>query len=287
MSIAAATDTAPAGTRDRKADDRLPRIVDTGAVAPADARIMSKSLFDRLRGLEEGTPQYAHARNTLIEMNMSLVHFAARRIGRHDQQEDMIQVGMIGLIKAIDRFDLSRETEFATFAIPTIVGEIKRFFRDTTWAVHVPRRLQEMRVELAKARDTLCGRLGRDPSAAEVAAHLGRTEEEVRHGLVAANAYRTDSLDMPYSGGAPHRAGSLADFIGESDPAIGLVDDLTSLAPLVDELGEREKRLLQMRFGQEMTQAEIGRELGMSQMHVSRLLARTLARLRTGLLAEQ
>ncbi|MCF3965085.1 SigB/SigF/SigG family RNA polymerase sigma factor [Streptomyces fuscigenes] len=267
----------------------LPRIEDPEAVSPVDARALSKLFFDRLQNLEEGTHEYAYARNTLIEMNMSLVHFAARRFGRRDQVEDMIQVGMIGLIKAIDRFDLSRENEFATFAVPYIVGEIKRFFRDSTWAVHVPRRLQEMRVELAKARDLLSARLDREPTVAELAKHLDRGEDEIIDGLIAANGYSTDSLDMPYESGegSARRSATLADSIGTCDPGMELVEDLTSLAPLLAQLDERDRTILEMRFGREWTQSEIGEALGISQMHVSRLLNRTLKTLRSGLLDER
>ncbi|MBP0459927.1 SigB/SigF/SigG family RNA polymerase sigma factor [Streptomyces montanisoli] len=266
----------------------LPRIEDPEAVSPVDARAMSKLFFDRLQELEEGTHEYAYARNTLIEMNMSLVHFAARRFNRRDQVEDMIQVGMIGLIKAIDRFDLSRENEFATFAVPYIVGEIKRFFRDSTWAVHVPRRLQEMRVELAKARDRLSCKLDREPTVAELAAELGRPEEEVIDGLIAANGYSTDSLDMPYDSGegSARKSATLADSFGACDPGMELVEDLTSLAPLLAELDDRDRTILEMRFGREWTQSEIGEALGISQMHVSRLLGRTLKTLRSGMLTQ-
>ncbi|WP_329459611.1 SigB/SigF/SigG family RNA polymerase sigma factor [Streptomyces sp. NBC_01497] len=267
----------------------LPWVEDPQAVAPKDARALSKVFFDRLQSVEEGTREYAYARNTLVEMNMSLVHFAARRFHRRDQMEDVIQVGMIGLIKAIDRFDLSRENEFATFAIPYIVGEIKRFFRDTSWDVHVPRRLQELRSELAKARDALHARLDRDPTVAELATHLDRPQEEILDGIIAANGYNTDSLDMPYDNGdaARGRNTSLADFTGSIDPGMELVEDLTSLAPLVAELPEREQRILRMRFGQEMTQSQIGEELGYSQMHVSRLITRAVKTLRMGLLTDR
>jgi RNA polymerase sigma-B factor len=275
---------APARAAERVGE--LPWVEDPQDVAPKDARALSKVFFDRLQSLDEGTREYAYARNTLIEMNMSLVRFAARRFNRKDQHEDMLQVGMIGLIKAIDRFDLSRENEFATFAVPYIVGEIKRFFRDTSWDVHVPRRLQEMRSELAKARDALHARLDRDPTVAELAVHMGRPQEEVLDGVIAANGYNTDSLDMSFDAtdGGSGRQASLADITGAVDPGMELVEDLASLAPLVTELGERDRQILQMRFGQEMTQSEIGKVLGVSQMHVSRLLARAIKTLRAGLL---
>ncbi|MFF7340960.1 RNA polymerase sigma factor SigF [Streptomyces sp. NPDC008163] len=267
----------------------LPWIEDTGKVAPKDARALSKMFLDQLQTLEEGTREYQYARNTLIEMNLSLVRYAASRFRNRggDDTEDIIQVGTIGLIKAIDRFDLSREVEFATFAVPYIVGEIKRFFRDTTWAVHVPRRLQELRVDLAKAKEALSARLDRDPTVAELAAHLDLSEEEIIEGLVAANGYSAGSIDTPTAetdSGNEQR--SLADVIGEADPGMETVENLHTLAPLLEQLDERERRIVQMRFGEEMTQAQIGAELGVSQMHVSRLLARIVKRLRAGMSVE-
>ncbi|MGW1813857.1 RNA polymerase sigma factor SigF [Streptomyces sp. NPDC002125] len=267
----------------------LPWIEDAGKVAPQDARTMSKLFFDRLQVLEEGTHEYQYARNTLIEMNLSLVRFAASRFRNRggDDAEDIIQVGTIGLIKAIDRFDLSREVEFATFAVPYIVGEIKRFFRDTTWSVHVPRRLQELRVELAKAKELLSAKLDRDPTVAELAEHLDLPEEEIIEGLVAANGYSAGSLDTPSAdseSGGDQRA--YADLLGEDDPAMETVENLHALAPLLRQLDDRERKIVRMRFGQEMTQAQIGAELGVSQMHVSRLLSRIVQRLRTGMCVE-
>ena len=250
---------------------------------------MSKLFFDQLQVLEEGTREYQYARNTLIEMNQSLVVFAARRFRNRGsgEMEDIIQVGTVGLIKAIDRFDLSREVEFTSFAIPYIVGEIKRFFRDTSWAVHVPRRLQELRVELAKAQERLTVVLGRQPTVRELAEDLDLSDEEIIEGLVASNGYTASSLDIP--GGNDDRSdGGLtyAEILGDRDPAMDLVEDLHALAPLLEELDDRERHIVEMRFGQEMTQCQIGAELGVSQMHVSRLLARTLTKLRTGMLTE-
>ncbi|MFC9652661.1 MULTISPECIES: RNA polymerase sigma factor SigF [unclassified Streptomyces] len=270
----------------------LPWIEDAGKVAPRDARELSKLFFDRLQVVEEGTREHQYARNTLIEMNQSLVRFAAGRFrGRGaDEMEDILQVGMIGLIKAIDRFDLSREVEFTSFAVPYIVGEIKRFFRDTSWAVHVPRRLQELRVELAKAKEQLALLLDREPTVAELAELLGRDEEEIIEGLVAANGYNAGSLDMPVEGGddgpSNNSVRTYADILGACDPAMELVEDFQSLAPLLDQLDDRDRLLLELRFGQELTQSQIGERLGYSQMHVSRLLNRILGKLRSGLLAQ-
>ncbi|MBH5333827.1 RNA polymerase sigma factor SigF [Streptomyces pactum] len=267
---------------------QLPQIEEPAKLAPGDARSLSKVFFDRLAVLEEGTAEYQYARNTLIEMNMSLVRYAAGRF-RHrgaEEMEDIVQVGMIGLIKAIDRFDLSREVEFTTFAVPYIVGEIKRFFRDTSWSVHVPRRLQEARVELAKATDELASRLGRSPTVAELAQLMNLSEEEVIEARIAANGYNTASLDATIGGDDDDRDAALADFIGAEEPAMDLIDDLDALAPLVAELDERERWILHLRFVEELTQSEIGERIGVSQMHVSRLLSRILKRLRQGMLAD-
>ncbi|MFJ7413974.1 RNA polymerase sigma factor SigF [Streptomyces sp. NPDC098077] len=278
------------GTR-RDTTDALPQITDPGKIPPKDARALSKLFFDQLQVLEEGTHEYQYARNTLIEMNLSLVQFAAKRYrNRGDgQMEDIIQVGTIGLIKAIDRFELSREVEFTSFAIPYIVGEIKRFFRDTTWSVHVPRRLQELRVTLAKAKEELSAKLDRDPTVAELAAHLDLTEEEVIDGLIAANGYNAGSIDAPLGGteqGASDSTTSYADITGDRDPGMERVENLHALAPLLGSLDGREREIIAMRFGQERTQSQIGEHLGISQMHVSRLLARILAKLREGMLTQ-
>ncbi|NKQ28796.1 RNA polymerase sigma factor SigF, partial [Streptomyces galbus] len=269
-------------TGTRTAD--LPEIADPSKLAPKDARELSKVFFDRLSVLEEGTPEYSYARNTLIEMNMSLVRFAAGRFRSRgpEEMEDIVQVGMIGLIKAIDRFELSREAEFTSFAIPYIVGEIKRFFRDTTWAVHVPRRLQEARVQLARATEELSSRLGRTPTVKELSELMSLPEDEVREARLAANGYNSSSLDATINGSEDGEA-ALQDFIGSEDRALDLVEDFHTLAPLIADLDERDRQIIHMRFVEELTQAQIGERLGVSQMHVSRLLSRTLARLRAGL----
>ncbi|MDN3271641.1 MULTISPECIES: RNA polymerase sigma factor SigF [unclassified Streptomyces] len=263
----------------------LPEVADPGQVAPQDARELSRQFFRRLTELEEGTHEYQYARNTLIEMNMSLVRYAAGRFRSRgpEEMEDIVQVGMIGLIKAIDRFELSREVEFTSFAIPYIVGEIKRFFRDTSWSVHVPRRLQEARVQLARATEELRSRLGRTPTTAELAQLMSLTEAEVNEARLAANGYNSASLDAAI-GSEPDGESVLADFIGAEDAALGLVEDFHALAPMIAELDERERKIVHWRFVEELTQAEIGERLGCSQMHVSRLLSRTLKRLRAGML---
>ncbi|CAM5613160.1 SigB/SigF/SigG family RNA polymerase sigma factor [Streptomyces avidinii] len=287
------TPTAPAAVGALPLDGPLPEVQNAREMAPADARELSKHFFERLRVLEEGTREYQYARNTLIEMNLSLVQFAARRfrarvLGGGLDMDDVIQVGTIGLIKAIDRYDTERGVEFSTLALPYIIGEIKRYFRDTTWAVHVPRRLQELRTELAKAQESLTDVLGRAPTVKEVAEHLELTEEQVIDGLVAANGYTSGSLDTGADSDEPSTTNRtmrpLADRLGDVDPAMELFEDFHTLAPLLEQLDERDRLILRMRFGDEKTQAEIGTELGISQMQVSRLLSRTLARLRAGML---
>ncbi|WP_371477211.1 SigB/SigF/SigG family RNA polymerase sigma factor [Kitasatospora sp. NBC_00315] len=269
-----------AGSRSTDGLEQLP-----SEVAPADARELSRALFARLRTLEEGTAEYSYTRATLVELNQVLVHFAARRFraGR-EPMEDIVQVGTIGLIKAIDRFDPERGLEFSTFALPTITGEIKRFFRDTTWHVHVPRRLQELRLTIAKAADELEQRLDRAPGVADLAAHLGLPQEEIVEGLVASNSHTAGSLDASTEEGAES---ALAARLGFQDPGFELAENLHALRPLIAGLSERERAILSMRFVEELTQSQIGARLGLSQMHVSRLLTRTLAALRAALLAEE
>jgi RNA polymerase sigma-B factor len=263
----------------------LPEIADPSQVAPKDARQLTRLFLDQLAVLEEGTHAYQYARNTLIEMNITLVRYAASRFRSRgqDEMEDIVQVGTIGLIKAIDRFELSREVEFTSFAIPYITGEIKRFFRDTSWAVHVPRRLQEARVQLAKATEELRSRLGRMPTTKELSQLMCLSEEEVNEARLASNGYNSASLDAAISSSDDGEA-ALADFIGLDDTALELVEDFNTLAPLIAELDDRERRIIHMRFVDELTQAQIGEHLGVSQMHVSRLIARTLAKLRAGML---
>ncbi|WP_329457544.1 RNA polymerase sigma factor SigF [Streptomyces sp. NBC_01497] len=254
-----------------------------------NARVLSKTLFARLEALEEGTHAHAYVRNTLVELNLALVKFAASRFRtRSEPMEDIVQVGTIGLIKSIDRFELSRGVEFPTFAMPTIIGEIKRFFRDTSWSVRVPRRLQELRLDLAKTSDELAQRLDRAPSVGELAEALGLTREEVVEGMTASNAYTASSLDaQPEEDEGGGGEATLADRIGYEDHSIEGVEYIESLKPLIAGLPHRDRQILSLRFVANMTQSEIGDELGISQMHVSRLLSRTLVKLRKGLTLEE
>ncbi|MEU9061960.1 RNA polymerase sigma factor SigF [Streptomyces sp. NPDC048430] len=266
----------------------LPEIPPYAEVGALDARALSKTLFARLEALEEGTHEYAYVRNTLVELNLALVKFAAARFRtRSEPMEDIVQVGTIGLIKAIDRFELSRGVEFPTFAMPTIVGEIKRFFRDTSWSVRVPRRLQELRLDLAKAGDELAQKLDRSPTVVELADRLGLSRDEVVEGMAASNAYTASSLDAKPDDQADGNEGSLADRLGYEDHGLEGIEYVESLKPLIASLPLRDRTILSMRFVSNMTQSEIGEELGISQMHVSRLLSRTLVKLRKGLTVEE
>ncbi|MGI5398503.1 RNA polymerase sigma factor SigF [Streptomyces sp. CA-135486] len=264
----------------------LPEIPPFDEVAALDARALSKTLFGRLESLEEGTHEYAYVRNTLVELNLALVKFAASRFRtRSEPMEDIIQVGTIGLIKAIDRFELSRGVEFPTFAMPTIIGEIKRFFRDTSWSVRVPRRLQELRIDLAKAGDELSQQLDRAPTMGELAQKLGISRDQVVEGMAASNAYTASSLDAQPEEDDSEAA--LADRIGYEDHGLEGIEYVESLKPLIASLPPRDRKILSLRFVANMTQAEIGEELGISQMHVSRLLSRTLISLRKALTLEE
>jgi RNA polymerase sigma-B factor len=225
----------------------------------------------------------AEYRERLVEQYIGLVEFLARRFrNRGEPLEDLTQVGTIGLLKAIERFDLEREVEFSTYATPTIVGELKRHFRDKGWAVRVPRRLQELHLELTKVVGDLGHELGRSPTVAEIAKVAGTTDEAVLEGLEVAQAYNFTSLDAPIEndgGGST----SFADHLGAEDEHLENLEYRASLAPEMAKLPERERRILYLRFFKGMTQSEIAERLGISQMHVSRLLNRTLTKLREAL----
>ena len=261
------------------------------AVAPrseqaARDRARAKALFVTMANLPDGSPERHAIRDQLVETHLPLVEYLARRFrNRGELHDDLVQVATIGLIKSVDRFDIERGVEFSTYATPTIVGEIKRHFRDKGWAIRVPRRLQELKLSLAKATGELSQRNGRSPTVAELAVFLEMSEDDILEGLESANAYSTVSLDTPESGDSDSLA--VADTLGVIDESLEGVEYRESLKPLLDQLPPREKRILLLRFFGNMTQSQIATDLGISQMHVSRLLARTLAQLREGLLVEE
>ncbi|WAZ24052.1 RNA polymerase sigma factor SigF [Streptomyces cinnabarinus] len=245
----------------------------------------ARAMFVELRELKDGSPEYAELRNQLVRMHLPLVEHLARRFrNRGEPLDDLTQVATIGLIKSVDRFDPDRGVEFSTYATPTVVGEIKRHFRDKGWAVRVPRRLQELRLALTTATAELSQQHGRSPTVHELAEKLAISEEEVLEGLESANAYSTLSLDVPDT---DDESPAVADTLGAEDEALEGVEYRESLKPLLEDLPPREKRILLLRFFGNMTQSQIAQEVGISQMHVSRLLARTLAQLREKLLVEE
>ncbi len=251
----------------------------------AEMRAHSADLFSQLRADDVSEAERARLRDELVRLHLPLVeHFARRFLNRGEPFDDLLQVGTIGLIKAIDRFDTERGVEFSTYATPTIVGEIKRHFRDRGWAIRVPRRLQELRLAITTATAELTQEHGRSPTVSELARVIGVSDEEMLEGLESSNAYSTLSLDAPDS--SEDSALSMIDVIGSDDVALEHVEDRETIKPLLEALDPREKHILTLRFFRGMTQSQIAAEIGISQMHVSRLLARTLQRLRDDLAAE-
>jgi RNA polymerase sigma-B factor len=242
-------------------------------------------LFAELATLDKDDPRRERLREILVEEHLPLVrHFARRFSNRGEPFDDLLQVGTLGLIAAIDRFDPSRGVEFLSFAVPTITGEIKRHFRDQGWSVRVPRRLQELHLSLNAAVGELAQKNGRAPTPSELAEHLGIPRAEVLEGLAVANAYRSSSLDERLSG--EDDSPTLAATLGEDDAALEGVEYRESLQPLLATIPARERRILILRFFGNMTQSQIAADIGISQMHVSRLLSQTLAKLREGLLKD-
>ncbi|WP_331271855.1 RNA polymerase sigma factor SigF [Motilibacter aurantiacus] len=267
------------------AEPTVPAPTTSGSSGMGVDRERTRALFAKLTSLEEGSAERKRVRDALVEQHLPLVEHLARRFrNRGEPYDDLVQVATIGLIKSVDRFDPQRGVEFSTYATPTIVGEIKRHFRDKGWAVRVPRRLQELRLTLTQATSELSQRNGRAPTVAELATQLGITEEEVLEGLESANAYSTLSLDASDQGDEDSVA--VVDTLGVDDEALEGVEYRESLKPMLEKLPPREQKILLLRFFRGMTQSEIAAEVGISQMHVSRLLARTLAQLREGLLTE-
>lgn len=219
-------------------------------------------------------------RDSLIESHLRLAEHLARRFNnRGVPLDDLIQVASLGLVKAVDRFEPERGLEFSTFATPTIVGELKRYFRDKGWSVRVPRRVQELHVELNSSVGELTQRLGRSPTVAELAAATRTSEEEVLEAMEASQAYRSASIDAP-GGEGDDDTQSLANQLGADDVGLFDAENRMLVAELLEGLPGRERLMLQLRFYQGMTQSQIAERLGISQMHVSRLLARSLDLLR-------
>jgi RNA polymerase sigma-B factor len=245
--------------------------------SPARRAHEERALFDRLAADSSD----ARARDALVERYMPLARSLARRYQRPgDPLDDVLQVASLGLIKAIDRFDTSRDIAFSSYAVPTILGEIKRYFRDCTWAVRMPRDLQELTLRVDRAVARLAEERHRQPSVRELAAEVGATEEAVLDALQAGDAYRAVSLDAPRAHGDDGVA-TLGECIGSGEDGFACAEDRATIERLLRIVTDREREILHMRFSLDMTQAEIGAAVGVSQMQVSRLIRRALERLRS------
>jgi RNA polymerase sigma-B factor len=265
-SIATSVDWATA----RGADDR-------GSAVESDRfarRLRERQLFARYRGRHDLT-----AREELVERFLPLATQLAQRYRRGAEPlEDLVQVASVGLLKAIDRFDPERGTAFSSFAVPTIAGELKRHFRDKGWAVRVPRDLQELSQRVDRTADRLMHELGRAPSVSEIADDLGVTPEQLLEAREAAAAHRADSLDRP--SGDDEDGTRFVDTLGAPEPGYLQAEHAATLGAMMSVLSDREREILRLRFEEDLTQSEIGRRLGVSQMHISRLLREAVRRLR-------
>ena len=237
-------------------------------------------MLRRLTTLVEGSIEYQRQRDVIVERCLPLADHIAHRFGnRGEPLEDLFQVARVGRINAVNRFDADKGVEFVAFAVPTIMGEVRRYFRDHGWSVKVPRRLKELSLQLKKAHEELPHQLGRAPTATEIANHLGIDREAVVQAQIASSAYSTCSSDAPVAGDDGDRR-SVSDSFGTLDANLEKVVDIETLRPLLEALPERELTVLRLRFFENMTQSQIAERLGISQMHVSRLLARCLNKLR-------
>jgi RNA polymerase sigma-B factor len=248
---------------------------------PGSRNITVHGLLSAAALLPPGSPERAELRAQAIEDNIPFAQRLARRFrDRGEPVDDLTQVAMVGLVNAVDGYDPQRGCEFAGYATPTIVGEIRRYFRDKGWRIKVPRRLQELRLQVNRARVDLSQTMAASPTVADIARHLEVSEEDVGEAIEVARLYNPISLSAP---AGPDTDLDVADPIGDVDPGMEAVENRESVKPLLASLPDRERRILTMRFFGDMTQSQIANELGISQMHVSRLLSQTLMKLRTAL----
>jgi RNA polymerase sigma-B factor len=244
----------------------------------------ARALLTLLADLPAGSADHARVRQRLIEMYLPMAQHLARRFrNRGEPIDDLVQVANVGLIKSVDGFDVGRGPAFTSYAVPVIVGELKRYFRDKSWDVRVPRRLQELCMAITRITDELTQRLSRSPTVADLAIELGVSEEEVIEGLDCSNAYRALSLHAPVAGDQTNT--ELGELLGGTDRDLESVEDREALLPLIACLPAREQRIISLRFFGNLTQSQIAAEVGVSQMHVSRLLSHALGVLRDRLLA--
>lgn len=268
-------DGAPAPAAEADADTKA-ELADSGQVGGYDD---VAGLFTQLAAAELDSARHTALRNELIGRCIPLADHIARKFsGRGEPFDDLTQVARVGLVHAVDRFDVSRGSNFLSFAVPTIMGEVRRYFRDNTWAMRVPRRVKETHLRIGAAVDALSQSLGRSPTAKEIAAELDVDPDEVTQAVIAGNAYQPTSIDAASVG--RDTDASLLDTLGEEEAQFDRVEEYVAIRPLLAGLPERERRILTMRFFESMTQTQIAQQMGISQMHVSRILTKTLARLR-------
>jgi RNA polymerase sigma-B factor len=235
--------------------------------------------FRELAKLSDDGPEFQRKRDAIVERCLPLADHIARRFdGRGESRDDLVQVARVGLVNAVIRFNVDAGSDFVSFAVPTIMGEVRRHFRDNSWSVKVPRRLKELHLRLGTATAELSQRLGRAPTPTELAAELEMDREEVVEGLIAGSSYNTMSIDGGGSGSED--APAIADTLGDVDANLDRIENREALRPLLASLPERERTVLVLRFFESMTQTQIAERVGISQMHVSRLLAKSLAQLR-------
>jgi RNA polymerase sigma-B factor len=237
-------------------------------------------MFRELAGFAADSTEFQRHRDKIVERCLPLADHIARRFeGRGEPRDDLVQVARVGLVNAVVRFNVETGSDFVSFAVPTIMGEVRRHFRDNSWSVKVPRRLKELHLRLGAATADLSQRLGRAPTASELASELDMDRNEVVEGLVAGSSYNTLSIDSA-GGNDDDDARAIADTLGDVDASLDRIENREALRPLLEALPERERMVLVLRFFEGMTQTQIAERVGISQMHVSRLLAKSLARLR-------
>jgi RNA polymerase sigma-B factor len=236
-------------------------------------------MFRELSGLDADSMEFRRHRDRIVERCLPLADHIARRFdGRGEARDDLVQVARVGLVNAVIRYDVDTGSDFVSFAVPTIMGEVRRHFRDNSWSVKVPRRLKELHLRLGVATSELSQKLGRAPTASELAHELGMDRQEVVEGLIAGSSYNTLSIDGGGAGGQD--LPGIADTLGDTDLSLDQIENREALRPLLAALPERERAVLMLRFFESLTQTQIAERVGISQMHVSRLLAKSLARLR-------
>lgn len=239
-------------------------------------------MFRELKCVAGDSPEHQRQQDKIVQRCLPLANHIARRFeGRGEARDDLVQVARVGLVNAVVRFDVETGSDFVSFAVPTIMGEVRRHFRDNSWSVKVPRRLKELHFKIGAATADLSQRLGRAPTASELAVELEMDRDEVVEGLVAGSSYNALSIDSGGgSGSEEDEARAIVDTLGDVDAGLELIENREALRPLLADLPERERMVLVFRFFDSMTQTQIAERVGISQMHVSRLLAKSLARLR-------